>query len=731
MGLSDDVKYFVLRGVHVCTVRWFNVVAERGEFFKADLVATYTPDFAKDLQKKQSEGQLMEPESGSRTSETPSKVAAPTEHTPDCDMHLQKKLSEGHLTEPESGSTALVTPCNAHPTVHTPDVAKDLQKKQSEGQLMAPASPAAQTPDHTKGQLTEPESCTAASVTPLNVASPVRTSEAVRRRIPRKSPDPISRKAYALAMSPSSPLHAVTKRILIMPNDTNYHGGAACSLPVKEKSKEISEGSRVRIVSESLSAHHGKEGVVYSWCSKLSMWLVAMDTGLPICVQPGSLELIDDEPSSSCTHGFSLRMTMAESVTTSCDECRRELQIGTCAFWCRMCDSIQCVDCQEARSGASPAAASATDASAAPESAADAAPDISESPKGRSQPDASPSRTASGAPAERTVNPHDSLRETVHFLEKEQREEYKASPSARLLDCAIQLYRVPRAVEVEDTDPLEAEAPEDVLGVRQGASAEEIRTAYRERALVAHPDKGGDVQAFCRLRRAYLALSTSSAVVPAVDEGQLQLPNSCVQMKDHRALVKAKFEEDGCDLKEALKSMRGTLNELGLVGNCCGETNTNEEGKEMSNQCFYLAMAGSYLGRGKKSEGLHDTALSLKRVIEAAVLAAHPDWAGNTVGEDIQAFSDFLFFVLSTNALLSETAVAIFDSVSGFVEIFKGRAFPDGDREMEQRANTLTMQYVPGHYKALLPKAKSRRPSLAQIVQSLDAHNVRYVITEV
>eukprot|EP00966_Prymnesium_polylepis_P012976 299114-Prymnesium_polylepis.1 len=33
---------------------------------------------------------------------------------------------------------------------------------------------------------------------------------------------------------------------------------------------------------------------------------------------------------------------------------------------------------------------------------------------------------------------------------------------------------------------------------------------------------------------------------------------------------------------------------------------------------------------------LEETALHLKRVIEAAVLRAHPEWAGKSVGEDIE-----------------------------------------------------------------------------------------------
>merc|ERR1711941_184210 len=135
---------------------------------------------------------------------------------------------------------------------------------------------------------------------------------------------------------------------------------------------------------------------------------------------------------------------------------------------------------------------------------------------------------------DRAISLHESLQETANFLKREQPEEFKNSLSATLLDCAVQLYTVPRAVEGAET--LENEPPEEVLGIRKGASASEIRAAYRERALVAHPDKGGDAQTFCRLRRAYLALSASSEVDPVVAEGQLQLSNSCIQMRDHKAL---------------------------------------------------------------------------------------------------------------------------------------------------------------------------------------------------
>merc|ERR1711933_151355 len=109
----------------------------------------------------------------------------------------------------------------------------------------------------------------------------------------------------------------------------------------------------------------------------------------------------------------------------------------------------------------------------------------------------------------------------------------------------------------------------------------------------------------------------------------------------------------------------------------------------MRNQCFYLSLARSYLGSGYKQQLLEETALHFKRVIEAAVLAAHPDWGGHRVGENVQAFSDFLFFVLDSHALLSELGVAVFDSVSGGVEIYKGKHYPGPEREGEQRANLL------------------------------------------
>jgi hypothetical protein len=45
-------------------------------------------------------------------------------------------------------------------------------------------------------------------------------------------------------------------------------------------------------------------------------------------------------------------------------------------------------------------------------------------------------------------------------------------------------------------------SPHDVLGVRQGATAEEINSAYRQKAKQAHPDSGGSVEAMQELNEA-------------------------------------------------------------------------------------------------------------------------------------------------------------------------------------------------------------------------------------
>mmetsp|Transcript_34307 Transcript_34307/g.110169 ORF Transcript_34307/g.110169 Transcript_34307/m.110169 type:complete len:202 (-) Transcript_34307:370-975(-) len=56
--------------------------------------------------------------------------------------------------------------------------------------------------------------------------------------------------------------------------------------------------------------------------------------------------------------------------------------------------------------------------------------------------------------------------------------------------------------------------PYAVLGVSRGASAEEIKKAYRRLALREHPDKGGDPERFKLINEAYSTLTEPQARRP-------------------------------------------------------------------------------------------------------------------------------------------------------------------------------------------------------------------------
>lgn len=337
-----------------------------------------------------------------------------------------------------------------------------------------------------------------------------------------------------------------------------------------------------------------------------------------------------------------------------------------------------------------------------------------------------------------------SLLETMGYLRREWPDEVEAGQlrlaiQRSLLDSAVLLHVAQVSHAVAERPPNE------VLGVSANASVTEIRSAYRALALAAHPDKGGDPSEFCRVQRAYLALTaerkrrgedvTRPSDEAAAEEVQLALPAAggvCrdFQLKNHRDLVRKKFEQDGVDLSKCQARQSEALLALGLEAVDVGSVNRNERDEVIYNQCFYLSLARSYM---EDASLLKETALSLKRVVEGAVLSEHPDWAGERVGEDVQAFSDFLVFVLGGHALLSELAVAIFDDASGCVELYVGRCFPGRAQQEEQRANLLTIQYVPGHYKALVHsnKRQTSRPTFRELRDALDRHNVHYVVTYV
>ncbi|KAL3797252.1 hypothetical protein HJC23_004544 [Cyclotella cryptica] len=286
------------------------------------------------------------------------------------------------------------------------------------------------------------------------------------------------------------------------------------------------------------------------------------------------------------------------------------------------------------------------------------------------------------------------------------------------------------------------------------------------------------------------------------------------------------------NLQKAVYSQTRALMELSLVPVEAGATNVNEHNKKIQNSCFYLSLAASYLSgagafttdptavyfmnsfndaNGKKINIATDgsvtssrtldmaiaslppveknltmsLALQLKRAIEAAVVLVHPNWASDgIVGEEIQAFSDFLVYALDSDSVLGHWAIVVFDEASGFVDVYRGRHYgkmypPTKVRgamhrssggntdsssrhrhggtqwrykecdEATKRAHTLTLRYIPGHYQPLLPEltkmkrqtrskmAQNRkrnvgltRPSLEEILATLEVWEVLHVVTD-
>jgi hypothetical protein len=267
-----------------------------------------------------------------------------------------------------------------------------------------------------------------------------------------------------------------------------------------------------------------------------------------------------------------------------------------------------------------------------------------------------------------------------------------------------------------------------------------VKAAYRRKVRANHPDKGGDAAEFCRLQQAYFALIGNAKATDYELSGapQLALPairKQDFELKEHRSLVASWFGRNGADLAQHVAKQSEAMAALGLEICDVGATNHNEKGEMMYNQCFYLSLARSYLhGRNLQRPELERTALHFKRVVEAAVLSAHPDWGGQRVGEDVQAFSDFLVYALGSNPLMSQLTVAIFESVGGWVEVYKGSQYPnDPSSETQQRANLLVLKYVPGHYQALVPVARgsiTEGPTLAEMQRSLDKLGVLHLQTD-
>jgi hypothetical protein len=285
----------------------------------------------------------------------------------------------------------------------------------------------------------------------------------------------------------------------------------------------------------------------------------------------------------------------------------------------------------------------------------------------------------------------------------------------------------------------------EILGLQPDASFAEIKKAYRRLARVHHPDKGGSAEVFERISRAYRSLIvTSSSSSSYSEKGVTALKGTAhwdSEIKDHHRLVQELFTSHGANLTQNVAAQVEVLDALGLEAQDVGSTNINEKHETIHNSCFYLSLATSYLlGIGAMDDLKEDmylmqqAALQFKRLIEASVVVAHPEWAASgQVGEHVQAFSDFLVYLLdSPDTLISDWAVAVFDTTSGLCDIYKGK-FYDKLNDEGKASNTITIQYLPGHYQPLVLSNNHRdgnRPNLDQIIHTLDIFKVLYVVTD-
>ncbi len=61
-------------------------------------------------------------------------------------------------------------------------------------------------------------------------------------------------------------------------------------------------------------------------------------------------------------------------------------------------------------------------------------------------------------------------------------------------------------------------SPFTILEVPQGASLEECRKAYKRLAMKHHPDRGGDIEKFQQIKRAYEFLERRASSVGLFDD---------------------------------------------------------------------------------------------------------------------------------------------------------------------------------------------------------------------
>jgi hypothetical protein len=214
---------------------------------------------------------------------------------------------------------------------------------------------------------------------------------------------------------------------------------------------------------------------------------------------------------------------------------------------------------------------------------------------------------------------------------------------------------------------------------------------------------------------------------------------------DHEQLMQAIYLSQGLDFFEVQNKAKQFLQDIGLRPHDLGVKNTDEEGRTLMNQCFYLSIAYAYLGH-LFSDEVAGLALRLKRAIEASVLSHRPGLIATGAGIDgeneAMAFADFLPIVMHASEsdqdsddepnILASLVVCILDSVNGHVEVYIGPKYAKLDETALLQRNLILLWYTPGHYQCLVCDDSAGSKVLMtydEFKDVLTKHGVTYIET--
>lgn len=215
-----------------------------------------------------------------------------------------------------------------------------------------------------------------------------------------------------------------------------------------------------------------------------------------------------------------------------------------------------------------------------------------------------------------------------------------------------------------------------------------------------------------------LALMQSIADQDADDpELQQVLMQSC---KDKGGATDEEDTSGGAPLLSAL------LTALGLQRMDVGSTNISEGGNILNNQCFYLAIARSWLANAAKGGGLlvRDSALQLKREVETSVLQIRGEAARQYVGDEKEAYTDYLACALRSGGSFADLAIVVFASLSGTIEVYEGGTYARLPRE-QRVANLALIWHRRSHFEAVVANDGGKADmTLEDVLQHADGAGV-------